>query len=167
MQLSPTFLSKSKTIAVSFMAGFAMTYFVCDVCSTSWLWYFRISVLTSSMWVSLWLGNESIAHYLDQKISWMTAPLKRAGVGLLAMTTYTISIVYALFKFYEWVWNFDFGDDIIGSLYISVVITFIITMFMTSRSTPATAGPRSTRSPTNTAVRPSGWRAEARSASIS
>lgn len=86
------------------------------------------------MWVLLWLGNESIAHYLDEKISWMTAPLRRAGVGLIAMAVYTVATVYLLAKFFEWLWNFDMGNGMESMLYTSVGIAFVITLFMTSRS---------------------------------
>jgi sensor histidine kinase YesM len=115
------------------LGGCIMTPFVCDVCSGSVSWFLKISLFTITIWVSMWLGNEYMAHFLDQKISWTKEPLKRFITGILAMLVYTVAVIVILVYLFEFGFQIDIGGTT-RMLYGTVIITSVITLFMTSRS---------------------------------
>ena len=81
----------------------------------------------------MWLGNEYMAHILDQKISWTREPIKRFIAGIVAMLIYTVVVVILLVTFYEVAFEFDLGG-LSTMLYGTIITTSVITLFMTSRS---------------------------------
>jgi sensor histidine kinase YesM len=115
------------------LGGCILTFFICDVCSSSVSWFLKISIFTIAIWVSMWLGNEYIAHILDQKISWTKEPLKRFITGIVAMLVYTVVVIAILVTVFERSFQIDLGG-VTRMLYGTVVITSVITLFMTSRS---------------------------------
>ncbi len=119
-------------IAMLVVGGCIMTFFVCDVCSSSVSWFAKVASFTASIWISMWLGNEYMSHFLDQKISWTKEPIKRFVVGIAGMLVYTIVVVFILVTLFEKGLQVYVGG-ITGMLYGTVSITFIITLFMTSR----------------------------------
>ncbi len=124
--------SRSVLVACLIICGSFMTFFVCDICSSSLSWFVKVSVFTSAIWISMWLGNEYMSHVLDQKISWTKEPIKRFAVGIAGMLVYTIVVVFVLVTIFEKGLDVNVGG-ITGMLYGTVSITFIITLFMTSR----------------------------------
>jgi sensor histidine kinase YesM len=94
----------------------------------------KVASFTCLIWLFLWLGNAYLSNWIDSKIKWQEKPGQRLLVGIIAMLIYTISLVYALVFLYRWLFNFNVADDMRGFLYSSVIITTIISMFMTSRS---------------------------------
>ncbi len=81
----------------------------------------------------MWFGNEFISHSIDKKISWTTAPVKRFIVGIAGMIIYTVGTTFLLVRFAEWIFGAGFGN-ISNVLYSTVIVTAVITLFMTSRS---------------------------------
>ncbi|HCM77427.1 MAG TPA: histidine kinase [Cytophagales bacterium] len=72
------------------------------------------------------------SDYIDTKIEWTKEPIKRFIVGMLVMIVYTLTIVYALVWLFREAFGLDIGD--IGiMLYTSLIITFVISLFMHSR----------------------------------
>ncbi len=126
---------KSRWVLIGWLiiSGGIMTFFVCDSCSDSLEWYVKATLFTAAIWISMWLGNEFISHYLDQKISWTKEPVKRFGIGIAGMLVYTIVAIFLLVKFSEVVMGLNVGG-VMGMMYGTVATTFVITLFMTSRS---------------------------------
>lgn len=94
--------------------------------------FILIASFSSSMWILLWLGNAMTSDYIDTKIEWTKEPIKRFIVGMLVMIVYTLTIVYALVWLFKEAFGLDVGD--IGiMLYTSLIITFVISLFMHSR----------------------------------
>lgn len=60
-------------------------------------------------------------------------PVKRFIAGIVAMVFYTVIATFLLVRLAELIFNVGFGN-IINMLYMTVAITFVITLFMTSRS---------------------------------
>ena len=81
----------------------------------------------------MWFGNEFISHALDKKISWTTTPVKRFVVGIVGMLIYTVVTTLLLVRLAEWIFEAGFGN-ITNVLYSTVIVTGVITLFMTSRS---------------------------------
>jgi hypothetical protein len=48
------------------IGGCVMTFFVCDICSTSFGWFVKVASFTTAIWLSMWLGNEYMSHFLDK-----------------------------------------------------------------------------------------------------
>lgn len=95
--------------------------------------YFLVGSFTVFTWLFLWLGNAFLSAWLDVKISWQERPLRRLFCGLASMLAYTLSVIYFLIYFYRWILHFDVGDDMGGLLLSTVIITILISMFMTGR----------------------------------
>lgn len=125
---------KSKTVLIFWLivGGSIMTYFVCDSCSQSISWYVKVSVFTAAIWILMWLGNEYLSHFLNQKISWTKEPVKRFVFGIVAMLVYTIATISILVTAFENGFGVNIGG-VMGMLYGTVITAFIITLFMTSR----------------------------------
>lgn len=81
----------------------------------------------------MWFGNEFISHSIDKKISWTTAPVKRFVVGIAGMIIYTVGTTFLLVRLVELIFGAGFGN-ISNVLYSTVIVTAVITLFMTSRS---------------------------------
>jgi sensor histidine kinase YesM len=93
-----------------------------------------VALFTGGMWLALWLGNSFLTDIIDRMVSWTEQPVKRLIYGVIGMFVYTMSAVYFLVYFFRWVLNFDVGNDLRGMLNNTIIITTLITMFMTGRS---------------------------------
>lgn len=125
--------SKIQLMARLMAGGCIMTFFVCESCSRSLSWYIIVSAFTVLMWISLWLGNEYISCWLDEKITWTKEPTKRFVTGILGMLLYTIVSVWVLMTLFEKSFQVNFGGAM-EMLYGAVLVTIVITMFMTGRA---------------------------------
>jgi len=93
-----------------------------------------VGVLTILIWQFLWLGNGFLNEWLDARYSWRDQPGRRFLAGMVGMLVFSVGIVYLLILFYRHVLNFEVGDDLNGMFFSTLIITTIITMFMTGRS---------------------------------
>ena len=86
--------------------------------------------------ITQWLGHGYIFDYLDRKIGWIEAPVKRALWGLAALIVYSMVAFYIIqFTFYyllygklpivTWIW-------ITGYIFAPVAISFIISLILTT-----------------------------------
>ena len=94
----------------------------------------KVALFTASMWLALWLGNSLLTDVIDRMVSWTDQPVKRLIYGVIGMFAYTMFAVYFLVYFFRWVLDFDVGNDLRGMLNNTIIITTLITMFMTGRS---------------------------------
>jgi len=114
------------------VAGVVMTLITYPPFNRKITVFILIASFSSSMWILLWLGNAMTSDYIDTKIEWTKEPIKRFIVGMLVMIVYTLTIVYALVWLFREAFGLDIGD--IGiMLYTSLIITFVISLFMHSR----------------------------------
>jgi LytS/YehU family sensor histidine kinase len=113
--------------------GIIMTLVLCRPCLSSFRYFASVSGLTITCWTLMYFGNEYLHEYLDQKINWTKYPLKRLGVGLLALTVYTVSATYLVVGSADVVFNLNIGA-ISETVYISMGITLVISVLLTSRS---------------------------------
>jgi sensor histidine kinase YesM len=114
------------------LMGIPWGFLMCYTCRDD-LYYLSIAMLLSScVWVFLWKGNEALNGLIDLKVSWIETPIKRFVIGLLGILIYTPLIMLGLFTLFQYLLNLNFGD-IRFTLIISVVITIIISLFLTGR----------------------------------
>jgi LytS/YehU family sensor histidine kinase len=81
----------------------------------------------------MWFGNENISHSLDKRIQWTKEPAKRFAWGIVAMVVYTVLATLLIRKMAQSIFDIGLGN-MTNMLYLTVLITFVITLFMTSRS---------------------------------
>jgi LytS/YehU family sensor histidine kinase len=115
------------------IAGFVMSWFIWRGCCTRIEAYFWISFFTVTLWIALWLGNAYVSQAMDYFFSWQKEPGKRLLAGLIAMTVYTFGAVYVIIFLFDLA-GFSIGDRLDGTYISTIVITLIISMFMTGRA---------------------------------
>lgn len=126
---------KSRAVLVLWLVlgGTLMTYFICTSCRDSWVWYAKVSAFTSSIWISMWLGNEYLSHALDARISWTKKPVQRFAWGVVSMLVYTVGATFILTLLFTTLLGMR-GATFSEMVYGTVGVTFLITLFMTSRA---------------------------------
>ncbi len=87
---------------------------------------------TCSMWILLWLGNAITSDYVSTRIEWTTEPIKRFVVGMFIMVVYTLGVTYLLVLVFRVFVKLNIGD-LGGMLYTTLIVTFVISLFMHSR----------------------------------
>src|SRR5688572_2538560 len=107
-------------------------YFTCPKCKTIDS-YALVSVFTFFMWLFLWKGNALLSHTMNGLISWFKFPIKRLVVGIISTIIYTSAAVIGLMLFFEYAFDFNFGKGFRLTIYVSIVITIIISMFLHAR----------------------------------
>jgi sensor histidine kinase YesM len=115
------------------LAGIAMTFFVCKPCRESFSYFASISGLTILCWTLMYLGNEYLHEYLDEKINWTKYPVKRLTLGLLALTVYTVAMTYIIVYSANTIFKLRIGA-VSTTIYMSMGITLVISLILTSRS---------------------------------
>jgi len=130
MQKPKTFYQPILNIlAISVVLGLVLTYFTCPVCQVSGKSYAIVSGFSVAMWFFLWFGNDSMAHWLDLRISWIEHPARRLVVGVLAMVVYSASVAALLLVIWQRVFKFYLGDFnliVISSLAVTVFISLVM-----------------------------------------
>jgi sensor histidine kinase YesM len=121
-----------RIVAFSVAGSFAMTYLSCRPCSQSFYRFTMMAMLTSFMWVVMWLGNENLSYNIDRKITWVKSPGKRLIAGMAFTVMFTVVVAIILAKVYEYALNLRFStySDFIFS---ALIITFLISSFMHGR----------------------------------
>jgi sensor histidine kinase YesM len=93
------------------------------------LWAFSISI-------TQWGGIQLIHGYIDQKISWIEAPVKKVFVQILTFLSYSISafILIQFFNYYVWMDKMpsESWPWIIQSVPYTLLISFIISLIFTA-----------------------------------
>lgn len=118
---------------IATIGGIILPYFTCGKCSESFGFYIFIALYTFTIWATMWLGNEFIAEWLDEKIEWTKEPVKRLLTGIICMLVYTVSMVLIIMLTFEGIANISLGHGA-NMVYVSVFITCIVTLVFTSRS---------------------------------
>lgn len=128
------YIDNLKSVVYLTLAGFAMTLLWAAPWVRPWPVFFRIGSFTALLWNLLWLGNNYLSHVISKKISWTERPVARFAVGMFATVVYTVIVLYAVVLFYEFVLDLRFLGDIRELLWVSLTVTFIVSLFMHSRS---------------------------------
>lgn len=113
--------------------SFCVVPVTCSNCMVDPRLFMIIGSFISMVWISLWFGNEYISHILSDKFPWTSHPVKRLLFVLMAVCIYSPAVLWVLIELYKRI--FDIG---LGNTYTimtsSVIITVIITLFMTGRA---------------------------------
>lgn len=135
MQPVIAFLKESRRIAIWLVVAGAVMTTAMAIASEWRLWVtLHVGALTILLWLFLWLGNAYLSDWLDERFSWHTHPGRRFTAGIVGMLVYSLGAVYMLILFFRHVVGFDVGNDLNGTFYTTLLITTLISMFITSRS---------------------------------
>jgi sensor histidine kinase YesM len=120
-------------ILVAIVGSTVAIYFMCKSCRNDFDTYLWNVVFSTIAWFTLWTVNNELNHYLNNKISWIKAPVKRLIVGVLFTIFFTVLAIVTILKAWELIWddNFENYSDIVVD---SLIITFFISLFFHGRS---------------------------------
>jgi sensor histidine kinase YesM len=121
-------------LLISLIGGTLLTYFSCPNCIHSFLRFCIISLVSSITWFFIWLGNSMLGGFINKKYSWTEEPIKRFIIGSVTTIVYTLLMVVILLELFAIIFHFDYGDQYKYSIYSSIVITILISLFLHSRS---------------------------------
>lgn len=116
------------------LASLAQTYLMCPRCRDNPDAFVMLWAFTFCVWLVLWKGNQMLSHYLSHLISWIEFPTRRFVVGTIGAVGFTVVSVLVLIWIFEKGLNVDFGKGYIYTVYGSVVITIVISLFMHGRA---------------------------------
>ncbi len=132
--IQPAFRSLPIVLGWSVVIGLMLGAFFCPSCfGKNWYFYFKISAHSAVMTFCIWMGNVVLTDYLNEKMEWMDAPLKRTfwGVSLTLLVTIGLFIavnVILIYFFYE---NVSVADELRNTTWRSFLIPIVITLIFT------------------------------------
>ena len=111
--------------------GIVMTWtgLSCRNCNENPTLFVIMATFTSLVWIVLWKGNEYIGTSISRRISWISFPLKRFAIGLLVTMVYSLLSVTLLGALWENVFDVNLSLNV----YVSVLITVLVSLFMHGR----------------------------------
>ncbi|NOT76727.1 MAG: histidine kinase [Cyclobacteriaceae bacterium] len=133
MVMGSSLWSKSlRVFLISIVGSGIMTYFTCTSCHTNAESYLWVTGFGFSVWFFLWMGNDVLTHYANDKISWVEFPIKRLVVGIIITTIYTTGIVLLIDFAWSQLVPFKIGNNrwIVG---FSLILTFLVSLFLHGR----------------------------------
>lgn len=109
-----------------------LMYFVCESCRTDSERYIWNVLFSSFAWITLWVVNGELNEFLDTKISWIEAPVKRLIAGVAGTIFFTVLALIIIIKAWEFIFDIKFNsyNDVVVN---SLVITFFISLFFHGR----------------------------------
>jgi hypothetical protein len=125
-------IREAKILAVFLGLSIVQTMFTCPRCN-SVRSYVVVCAFTVLMWVFLWRGNSIITDYLSARIPWLHYPVKRFLLGLTTTVIYSLAAILLLMNLFQAVFNFNFGNSYLTTVYASVGLTVLISLFLHSR----------------------------------
>ncbi|HLT73045.1 MAG TPA: histidine kinase, partial [Cyclobacteriaceae bacterium] len=115
------------------VASAVQTYFTCTRCHDDPQLFALVVIFTFGIWVFLWKGHDLLAHYLSLKISWIEFPVRRFVVGAICTIGYTVLVIIVLMWVLERSLGVDLGRSYTYTIYIALIITVVITLFLHGR----------------------------------
>ncbi len=121
-----------------FVVGICFNLLFCPQCVFHLAYSWQDFLFTGFLWVLLWKGNEWMAEFPNRFISWKEQPMLRMVVGLLGHIVYSFLASVVLFQVFEFLINGQFKSlnlqQLVGFNFTVVVISVVISLFMTARS---------------------------------
>jgi sensor histidine kinase YesM len=114
------------------IAALVQTYLTCSRCGTGFF-FFIVALFTFLTWVILWKGNSLITRYISCKISWMEFPTKRLIVGVITTIGFTVLAMAVLMESFQYLFEINFGDSYMTTMYLTIVITIIVSLVLHAR----------------------------------
>lgn len=128
----------TQSVLIFLFGAVPMGYLMCPSCFRNWDAAFYAALMSGSLWLFLWKGNEYIYLLTDKYVSWFKTPVKRMFIGLGLMIAYSSIMVTALtLFFFVFVFKMEIDDrffvELRQSAIISIIVSTIIMLFFTAR----------------------------------
>jgi LytS/YehU family sensor histidine kinase len=125
-------LNEIRDVVLLVAAGILMTVLglSCNTCAFNSSIFWIVASFSGLMWAVLWKGNDYLGHYITTKVSWLHYPVKRFFIGMISTLGYSVLVTYALSRVYQLI----FGVHLSQSMYFTVIITLIISLFLHGRA---------------------------------
>jgi Histidine kinase len=117
---------------VSALGSAIITYFTCPSCSHNPSKFALITFFSFLMWVLMWIGSESISHFVARKISWVNHPVKALLTTVIATAIFTLTAGFGFAKSLEYARDMEFANYY-SFLIVPLIISFLISSFMHGR----------------------------------
>jgi len=136
----PKIWNKPVNIFIYLLANAALSLFVIAFFTTGRfhdLNTFLIAFIWSfSICITQWTGIKLIHRYIDRKISWIEAPVRKTFIQIVAFLIYSI-VAYVLIQLLNYyLWNgtlpSDSWNSIVRSIPYTLLISFIISLIFTA-----------------------------------
>ena len=118
--------------SISIAGAIVTTYFSCTSCQLELSRFLWVTFFSSILWMTLWVGNEELTHFVSTKIAWVEFPLKRFIWGIISTVIFTIAVVLLVSKISEIAFKIRF-DNYYEVVIPSLIITFFISLILHSR----------------------------------
>jgi sensor histidine kinase YesM len=129
---SYTLREYATVVGGSLIGSVVCTWFTCTSCRVNPVHYAIVASFSMALWILLWMGNDYLVHFLNDRISWVKFPITRLVVGLLVTILYTSSVVLMVIMIWERATGESLGDSLY-IVYFSLIITFLISLFLHGR----------------------------------
>ncbi len=116
-----------------FLASLVQGYLMCTKCRFPDE-YFRSVGFTFVIWVVLWKGNDFLSTQLTKRFPWIKYPTQRLIIGIVSTMAYTVGIMIVIMTVFEWAFNFNFGKGYQYTIYGSILVTILISLFLHGRA---------------------------------
>src|SRR5687768_5052251 len=124
--------SEARELFYFFLISIVQAFFTCPRCNTP-SGYALVIFFTFMMWIVLWKGNQTVTRFVSSKVSWLHTPGKRFIIGLISTVAYTVLSMIVTMWCFEYFFNFNFGKSYYYTLYGSIFVTIVISLFLHSR----------------------------------
>lgn len=108
-------------------------WLMCPRCNSVKSYAIMIS-FTFLMWIMLWEGNGYMTNWISKHISWIEFPVKRFFVGVISTVGFTVLSMVLIMFFFENAFGMSFGRGYIYTIYGSIVVTILISLFLHGRA---------------------------------
>ncbi len=114
-----------KESALIALIGIPWGYMMCPNCEVK-IYTFIIS---ASIWVVLWKGNQLTGYYMDQWYDWLKQPVHRLVIGVLGHAAFTALAILGIYYFYNLFFDLYLGN-LNFTLLIAIGVTFLVSAFL-------------------------------------
>lgn len=110
------------------LIGIPWGYLMCLECTTK----FYAIIISATVWVVLWKGNQLTGHYMDQWYDWLKQPVHRLVIGILGHAAFTTVAIFGIYQFYSFIFDLYLGN-IKLTLIIAIGVTFLVSSILYGR----------------------------------
>jgi len=117
-----------ETLLIS-LIGIPWAFLMCPDCGE----HMHIAmIISASIWVALWKGNEVVSFFIDLKYQWLNDPVKRLIWGILGHSVFSSIAVLVIIKSYENFLNISTGN-VWYTVLLGIGVTILMTLILQSR----------------------------------
>lgn len=117
---------------IIFIVSFLFAYITCPGCFSGFEPAFKNAFYSFLAWVLLWKGNEYIATYLNNRISWVNQTKLRFTLGMVFMITYTTLVLFLIQYFFYFIGYSGTKIAPVGTYLFSIGLTIFISLLFHS-----------------------------------